>query len=172
MNREYEILKYVHQEEYTSQRKIAANTSCSLGAVNFILKRLIKKGLIKIERLNARSLKYVLTPKGIVEKTKLTYQYIQSSYVFINKLNQAILDIAIKAQKNKMGKIFLCGPKDEVLTILRQELSKQKIDYDYLTETISLSDNDTGVVVVWRVEEEEQFKDFNTVNILKMITIS
>lgn len=169
MDKEYEVLTYVHQEEFASQRKIAANTSCSLGTVNIILKRLIKKGLIKIERINTRALKYVLTPKGIMEKTKLTYQYIKSSYAYINNLNQVIVDLVKEVQARKLGKIYLYGPRDEVLTILKQQLVTQKVEYSYLQKTDLLINNQQGVIVVWRVEDEDKFEGFRTVNVLKMI---
>lgn len=83
MTNELEILKSVDEEKRITQRELAKRTGLSLGAVNVLLKRLIHKGLIKIEHINARTIKYVLTPKGLMEKARLTYQYIIKSYNYI-----------------------------------------------------------------------------------------
>ncbi|HHT45933.1 MAG TPA: winged helix-turn-helix transcriptional regulator, partial [Firmicutes bacterium] len=69
MEKEHLILSYIQQQEDVTQRDIARNTGMGLGTVNILLKKMIKKGLVKIERLNARSLRYMLTPKGLKEKT-------------------------------------------------------------------------------------------------------
>ncbi len=76
MEHEYQVLTHLQENETTTQRKISKRTGLSLGAVNLLLKKMGRKGLIKIERLNARTVRYILTPKGIQEKSRLTYRYI------------------------------------------------------------------------------------------------
>ncbi|MCL0068044.1 winged helix-turn-helix domain-containing protein, partial [Peptococcaceae bacterium] len=80
MQNEYAVLKYIKDNHQTSQRKIAENTGLSVGTVNLLIKKMVREGLIKLERINGRTLHYILTPKGIAEKTKLTYAYLKMSY--------------------------------------------------------------------------------------------
>ena len=80
MEQEYQVLNHLQENETTTQRHISTNTGLSLGAVKLLLKKMARKGLIKIEKLNSRTMRYILTPKGIKEKTRLTYQFVRSSY--------------------------------------------------------------------------------------------
>lgn len=66
---------------HTTQRDIASSIGYSVGKVNFILKALIEKGLIKIENFsnndNKKNYKYLLTEQGIKEKIALTERFIE-----------------------------------------------------------------------------------------------
>lgn len=66
---------------HTTQRDIASSIGYSVGKVNFILKALIEKGLIKIENFsnndNKKNYKYLLTEQGIKEKIALTEKFIE-----------------------------------------------------------------------------------------------
>ncbi len=60
-----------------NQRSIAKHADLSLGMVNLILKRFIQMGYIRIKNLNGRRLNYLLTPKGMYEKSRQSCHYIQ-----------------------------------------------------------------------------------------------
>jgi DNA-binding MarR family transcriptional regulator len=64
MEHEYEVLNHLQENEITTQRRISKRTGLSLGAVNLLLKKMARKGLIKIEKLNSRTMRYILTPQG------------------------------------------------------------------------------------------------------------
>ena len=68
MEAEYKVLSHLQENETTTQRHISARTGLSLGSVNLLLKKMVRKGLVKIERLNKRTVRYILTPQGIKEK--------------------------------------------------------------------------------------------------------
>ena len=71
MTNEFVVLKSIESKNTITQRELAKRTGLSLGAVNVLIKRLINKGLLKIEHINAKTMKYILTPKGIMEKARL-----------------------------------------------------------------------------------------------------
>lgn len=77
----YRILKLLEADPHASQRRIAEELGISLGRVNYCLKALIDKGLLKVNNFrnnaNKRTYLYLLTPKGIEEKTKVTLQFLQ-----------------------------------------------------------------------------------------------
>ena len=71
----FEILRKIQKDPKSSQRKLADELGFSLGKLNYCLKALQQKGFIKIKNFKKNPNKlnyfYVLTPKGISEKTKL-----------------------------------------------------------------------------------------------------
>ncbi|MDD4564883.1 MAG: winged helix-turn-helix transcriptional regulator [Eubacteriales bacterium] len=149
MSDELDILKIVAENPEVSQRKISEQMGISLGQVNFLIKKCVKKGLIKIEGQTAKSIKYNLTPKGFTEKAALTLQYIRISY-------EAILSLTDKVKKitdqYKAGgeQILICGDNDEIMSIIRLAL-----------RNITLLDNTVknAVILYWDEEKMERQKN-------------
>jgi EPS-associated MarR family transcriptional regulator len=77
----FEVLRKIEKQPKSSQRDLAEELGFSLGKLNYCLKALREKGLIKIKNFTKNKNKfnyaYVLTPKGISEKTKLTINFMQ-----------------------------------------------------------------------------------------------
>ncbi len=75
------ILLKISKDPSSSQRKLANDLGLSLGKLNYCLKALKEKGLIKIENFKKNPKKinymYILTPRGIKEKTKLTINFMK-----------------------------------------------------------------------------------------------
>ena len=75
------ILREIHNKPNTSQRELANVLQFSLGKLNYCLKALQQKGLVKIKNFrknpNKFNYMYVLTPKGITAKTKLTLNFMK-----------------------------------------------------------------------------------------------
>tara|TARA_B110000003_G_C16183410_1_gene352320 strand:+ start:160 stop:462 length:303 start_codon:yes stop_codon:yes gene_type:complete len=81
-NQDYlDLLRKIKNDPQASQRKLAIDLNFSLGKLNYCLKALKAKGLIKIMNFekNPKKLNYIylLTPKGITEKTKLTLNFMK-----------------------------------------------------------------------------------------------
>ena len=78
---QFEVLRKLQKKPNSSQRQLASSLGFSLGKLNYCLNALKDKGLIKIENFTKNPKKlnyiYVLTPKGISEKTKLTINYMK-----------------------------------------------------------------------------------------------
>ena len=77
----FEILRKISKKPEVSQREMAQELGFSLGKLNYCIKQLKQKGLIKIKNFKKNPKKinyfYVLTPKGITEKTKLTVNFMK-----------------------------------------------------------------------------------------------
>ena len=77
----FDVLRKIQQNPESTQRELAEKLGFSLGKLNYCLKALQSKGLIKIENFKKNPNKlnyfYVLTPKGIAQKTKLTLNYMK-----------------------------------------------------------------------------------------------
>ena len=78
---QFNTLRKIKSKPNSSQRELASELGFSLGKLNYCLKALKKKGLIKIENFkkNPNKLNYIylLTPKGVSEKTKLTINFMK-----------------------------------------------------------------------------------------------
>ena len=93
---QFQILRKVSKKPSSSQRELANELDISLGKINFILNELKKKGLIKINNFKKNRNKvgylYVLTPKGIAEKTKLTINFMKIKMREYDELKNEIGD--------------------------------------------------------------------------------
>jgi DNA-binding MarR family transcriptional regulator len=75
-----QLLEAIAEDKPKTQRELSDSLQISLGLVNSFIKRLVKKGYCKVTTIPKNRVKYILTPAGAVEKTRLTYEYISSSY--------------------------------------------------------------------------------------------
>ena len=78
----FEILRKIQKKKQTSQRELAEELGFSLGKLNYCLKALQKKGLVKLQNFQKQSnkisyLQYIITPKGIAQRTKLTINFMK-----------------------------------------------------------------------------------------------
>jgi len=78
---EFNVLRSINNRPRTNQRELAKELGFSLGKLNYCLKALKLKGLIKIGNFkknpNKLNYMYILTPKGITEKSKLTINFMK-----------------------------------------------------------------------------------------------
>ena len=90
----FELLRKLHEKPYASQRELANLLGFSLGKLNYCLKELNKKRLIKIQNFknNENKLNYLyqLTPKGISKKTKLTINFMKLKLKEYDKLKSEL----------------------------------------------------------------------------------
>lgn len=88
---ELELLHLIQENPNTSQRKLAGKTGMSIGKINYCIKALLDVGFIKIDNFKKSNNKfgysYILTPKGIYEKTIITKRFISKKQEEYDKLN-------------------------------------------------------------------------------------
>ena len=91
---DFQVLKYLDNTQITSQREISKSLNISLGKINFILKALINKGIVKARNFknnkNKRAYAYYLTPKGLDEKTRLTLSFFNRKSREYDKLKKEL----------------------------------------------------------------------------------
>jgi EPS-associated MarR family transcriptional regulator len=96
------VLREIDINPELTQRELSTRLGLSLGKINFLVKAMIEKGLIKAENFKNSSNKsaylYLLTPIGIEEKTKKTYQFLKRKMQEYEKL-----EIEIKQLKKEAG---------------------------------------------------------------------
>jgi len=91
---QYQILKSLERDSHSTQRQLSNDLGVSLGKVNYCIKSLIEKGFIKVNNFrnykNKIQYSYLVTPKGIEEKAKLTLDFIRIKTQEYDVLKQEI----------------------------------------------------------------------------------
>ena len=121
--RTLKILEELDTKTSPSQRYLSKKLNISLGLVNSFLKRLTQKGYFKITTIPRNRLKYILTPKGALEKTRLTYSYIQYSFKFYKDARLLIKHTLKDMKENNIHDIVFYGMSDlaEITYVSLQE---------------------------------------------------
>ena len=93
----FEVLRKIEKKPNSTQRELANELGFSLGKLNYCLKALKNKGLVKIENFKKNPNKinyfYVLTPKGISAKTKLTLSFMRRKMKEYDELSKELKEI-------------------------------------------------------------------------------
>jgi hypothetical protein len=106
------LLTSVEVDGARSQRRIAAELGVALGLVNAYLKRSIMKGLVKVGQAPARRYAYYLTPQGFSEKSRLTIEYLSSSFSLFRKAKEDYGKVFDRAHMLGLERIVLAGKSD------------------------------------------------------------
>ena len=106
------LLTSVETDGARSQRRIAAELDVALGLVNAYLKRAIKKGLVKVGQAPARRYAYYFTPQGFSEKSRLTIEYLSSSFSLFRKAKEEYVRIFEQARALGFQRVVLAGKSD------------------------------------------------------------
>jgi DNA-binding MarR family transcriptional regulator len=103
------LLDNVAGQEAPNQRALARKIGISVGLVNALVHRAVRKGLIKIKEVPARRYAYYLTPKGLSEKSRLVAEYLDFSLTFFRVARQEYNDIFTRCAVSGKKRIVLCG---------------------------------------------------------------
>lgn len=107
-HRDLRLLEAVHQDSRVTQRGLASQLGIALGLANIYLKRMIHKGFIKCVNVQPNRISYLITPRGITEKARLTYEFMDYSLHLYGEVRQhlraALQDCAAAGQR-----VAICG---------------------------------------------------------------
>jgi DNA-binding MarR family transcriptional regulator len=110
--RTLQLLEEMEKEKPATQRDLARKLNVSLGLVNSFIKRLANKGYFKISTIPKNRVRYILTPKGVAEKSRLTYEYIQYSYLFYRNARKELNDLFARLESQRVQRIVFLGAGD------------------------------------------------------------
>ena len=95
-NHHLNVLRKISKKPSASQRELASDLNLSLGKINYVVKELKQKGLIKISffKNSPNKIRYLklLTAKGIKEKTKLTINFMKRKIIEYDELKNELKD--------------------------------------------------------------------------------
>jgi DNA-binding MarR family transcriptional regulator len=106
------LLQAVDEDSAVTQRSVAGQLGIALGLANAYLKRCVKKGLIKVKQVPPNRYAYYLTPKGFTEKSRLTAEYLSSSFNFFRRARLECGELMERCRTRGWNRIALCGTSD------------------------------------------------------------
>jgi hypothetical protein len=86
--RDLKLLEAVEQDAHVTQRGLANRLGIALGLANIYVKRLMHKGYIKCVNVQPNRISYLITPRGIAEKARLTYEFMDYSLHLYKEVRQ------------------------------------------------------------------------------------
>ncbi|PHS31943.1 MAG: hypothetical protein COA82_09780 [Alkaliphilus sp.] len=124
---EYFIMTEILDDENVSQRKLSKKLGLGLGTINVLVNKMIKEGLIKMEQVSQKQVIYMLTPAGMMEKTKKTINYIKSHYRAIHETKEKIKSI-LGELTLKHENIYILKPDDEMGNLIEVATAEYKAE--------------------------------------------
>jgi DNA-binding MarR family transcriptional regulator len=103
------LLEEIEKNHSPSQRQLARHLDISLGLVNSFIKRLAHKGYFKVTHIPKNRVRYILTPKGAAEKSRLTYEYIKLSYVFFKDARRKMQKLLKDLESQGVKRVIFFG---------------------------------------------------------------
>ena len=132
--KDFHVLEALDSQEITTQRQLATHAGLSLGQVNYVLKSLLEKGLVKIGNFRKSPHKigyaYILTPKGLEAKSKLAGKFILARLREYHELRGKIFKRLMQIENKHDARILFLGPgmiRDLLETIIRDERMKLRL---------------------------------------------
>ena len=87
-HRDLKLLEAVEKDSRVTQRGLATKLGIALGLTNIYLRRLVRKGYIKCVNVQSNRISYLITPRGIAEKARLTYEFMDYSLHLYGEVRQ------------------------------------------------------------------------------------
>jgi len=152
---ERRLLEAIEQNPDTTQANLAAQLGVAVGSVNWYLKRLLRKGYVKVTHLQRRKLKYFVTPQGLAVKTRLTSQYMEASLRVYHELRQKAQEIVTQVKEAGYGMLHLNGD-GEAMEIFRLTCLEHgvRVSSSPKDEVPTVGIEGTGFVVRWPEQTE------------------
>jgi ribosomal protein S25 len=127
-HRDLRMLEAVHRDSRVTQRGLASKLGIALGLANVYLKRMIHKGYIKCVNVQPNRISYLITPRGIAEKARLTYEFMDYSLHLYGEVRQHLREAMQDcAAEGKRVAIFGSGEAAELAYLSLKESGMEPV---------------------------------------------
>ena len=126
--RDLQLLEALEAEATLSQRTLASRLGIALGLTNLYVKRLVRKGYVKCVTVAPNRLMYMLTPRGVTRKARLTYEFMRYSLDFYRDVRrhlQRSLSAAVVTQQRVA--IYGTGDAAELVYLLLKSMGLEPV---------------------------------------------
>src|SRR5205814_3674040 len=127
--RNLQALEAIAEDAHITQRTLAGKLGMALGLTNIYLRRLVRKGYVKAVNVQSNRLRYLLTPTGIAEKTRLTYEFMEYSLFLYGHVRQhlrTVLESAVHENRKRIA-IYGTGEAAELAYLSITELGLELV---------------------------------------------
>ena len=137
--RSFLLLTEISGDCQLSQRELAKRLGIALGLVNSYLKNLVSKGFVRINNFPKNRYAYLLTPKGLAEKSRLAYQHLSYFSSLYTVARHDYLDLFRSLAAEGVRGVAFCGV-DEVAEIAYLSLKEVGLDLNLVMDTTAAGD--------------------------------
>lgn len=125
------LLRELENGENFTQRALSNRLGVALGLTNLYLKRLASKGYIKLTSIPGKRIKYLLTPTGITEKSRLTFLYAKQSFELYRDMRRQLINILSEISRSGVNRVIIVGTGElaELAYISLQELEMTLVGF-------------------------------------------
>jgi DNA-binding MarR family transcriptional regulator len=121
------LLRELDRDGGATQRTLAIKLGVALGLTNLYLKRLARKGYIKITTVQRNRIRYLLTPQGFTEKSRLTYLYMQYSLSYYRDMRTRLKEMMATCDASHGQRVVIYGTT-ELAELAYLSLREMNID--------------------------------------------
>jgi len=126
--RDLKLLEAIEQDSRVTQRSLAGRLGIALGLTNIYLKRLVRKGCIKCVNVRSNRITYLITPRGIAEKARLTYEFMDYSLHLYGEVRQHLREaLAECAAADRRVAIYGRGEAAELAYLSLREFGLEPV---------------------------------------------
>lgn len=112
--RDLQLLEEIEQNPRISQRELSHKFGIALGVTNACIKRMARRGLIRLKGIPPRRIAYYVTPKGFAEKAKLTLSFFSYNIHHYAEIKKEISKKLLKMQHSGVKRVAFYGVSDEM----------------------------------------------------------
>ena len=125
-----QILDHVEKTPLLTNRRVASKLDVSVKLAHALVKQLVQKGMLDIRKHHSRRWDYFLTPKGIAEKARLTYEFIDFTMQFYREARRRSSEVLAQARKSGVTRVAFLGASElaEIAFLGIQEQRLQLVD--------------------------------------------
>ncbi len=125
-----QILDHVEKTPLLTNRRVATKLDVSVKLAHALVKQLVQKGMLDIRKHHSRRWDYFLTPKGIAEKARLTYEFIDFTMQFYREARRRSSEVLAQARKAGVTRVAFLGASElaEIAFLGIQEQKLQLVD--------------------------------------------
>ncbi|MEA3350822.1 MAG: winged helix-turn-helix domain-containing protein [Chloroflexota bacterium] len=142
--RELVLLEHIEEDPDINQATLADKLDVAVGTVNWHIKRMAKKGYIKLKRANRKKLRYIITPEGLAFRAQLTVKYIENSMYLYRRTRQRVKELLSEVHQSGYNQVHIKGNGD-LADVIRLTCMEQGFEIE--------SDNKSPILSVrgWKV---------------------
>jgi predicted transcriptional regulator len=150
---ELEILNHVEETPLLTNRILASKLGCSIKLAHLVLTGMVDRGLLHVKKLHSRRWDYFLTPKGISEKARLTYEFLDFSMKFYSEARKKSSQVCRDIAEGGMKEVGLIGA-DDLAEIVYLGIKEWNL------ELISVYAEDKAELLGHKCRPYDEIKDF------------
>jgi DNA-binding MarR family transcriptional regulator len=127
--RDLQALEAIAENDRITQRRLSTRLGIALGLTNLYLRRLIRKGYVKCVGVRPNRIRYLLTPTGIAEKTRLSYEFMDYSLHLYGQVRQHLRQVLepLAARDCRRVAVFGSGEAAELAYLSILELGLEPV---------------------------------------------